>query len=188
MNLSSYNCSICAASVEVSKSYYAVLSKRNPYQICKKCQHRGGDLKYRVKYKIGDKGRECKDCNTWKEYALYPANGKNQSICKDCNNAKAKSCWNVDAEFTARTRLSNKKSHLMKSYGLTLEAYELLLKEAEYRCTICKSSDMLCVDHCHTTNKVRGILCRNCNKALGIFKDSTELLDKAKEYLHARSL
>jgi hypothetical protein len=43
--------------------------------------------------------------------------------------------------------------------------------------------DTVAVDHCHTTGKIRGLLCNGCNKGLGLFLDSTKLLQNAKEYL-----
>ena len=53
---------------------------------------------------------------------------------------------------------------------------------------ICKAPETLqnknlAVDHCHKTGKVRGLLCSKCNKGLGLFKDSKELLTTAIEYL-----
>lgn len=59
-------------------------------------------------------------------------------------------------------------------------------------CAICKEPQSvllkgelkrLAVDHCHKTKKIRGLLCDNCNKGLGLFKDKPELLNSASEYL-----
>lgn len=53
-------------------------------------------------------------------------------------------------------------------------------------CIICgNDGPKLAVDHCHSTNKVRGILCMNCNQGLGKFKDDPELLEFARIYLLA---
>ena len=57
------------------------------------------------------------------------------------------------------------------------------LKETTKECVICGSIGHLVVDHCHKTNKVRGILCTNCNLALGHFKDDVSLLEYARIYL-----
>lgn len=55
-------------------------------------------------------------------------------------------------------------------------------------CAICGEffGDTSDIDHCHATGVVRGLLCHNCNVAIGHFKDSTENLLKAVEYLNAR--
>ena len=51
-------------------------------------------------------------------------------------------------------------------------------------CVICgNDGPKLAVDHCHSTNKIRGILCMNCNQGLGKFKDDPELLEFARIYL-----
>ena len=50
-------------------------------------------------------------------------------------------------------------------------------------CMICGSTHRLCIDHCHTTNKVRGILCSRCNAGLGMFRDDPVKLKAAIKYL-----
>jgi len=50
-------------------------------------------------------------------------------------------------------------------------------------CQICGSTDKLCYDHCHTTGKFRGVLCRSCNSAIGLLGDTKESLYKAYKYL-----
>lgn len=50
-------------------------------------------------------------------------------------------------------------------------------------CVLCSSKDNLCFDHCHNSMKFRGVLCRSCNAALGLFKDNPELLRKAAKYV-----
>lgn len=63
-----------------------------------------------------------------------------------------------------------------------------MLQEKGNRCGICQiEADLLkeClhIDHCHTTGKVRGLLCRSCNLGLGFFRDSPELMNNASLYL-----
>jgi 5-methylcytosine-specific restriction endonuclease McrA len=70
-------------------------------------------------------------------------------------------------------------------YGISREDFFLMLEKQNYQCTLCltpidKSSH---IDHCHTTNKVRGILCARCNKGLGHFKDNIVVLKRAIQYL-----
>lgn len=50
-------------------------------------------------------------------------------------------------------------------------------------CMICNKNTELCYDHCHTTMKFRGVLCRSCNKAIGQLGDTADSLKKAYEYL-----
>jgi len=78
---------------------------------------------------------------------------------------------------------------LLKSHGLTLETYAELLENQGYTCAICGSdnpihwSNKFVVDHCHTTHRVRGLLCSNCNRGLGLFGDDPERLLAAAAYL-----
>ena len=59
--------------------------------------------------------------------------------------------------------------------------------ETVKECVICGDSVELVVDHCHSTNKVRGMLCGSCNLGLGKFKDDPQLLEFARIYLLANS-
>ena len=82
-----------------------------------------------------------------------------------------------------KRKKSVKRSELKNRYNLSLEDYETLLIKQNEVCAICKESCVLHVDHCHTTGKVRGLLCRSCNLGLGFFKDKPELFEAAKEYV-----
>lgn len=85
-------------------------------------------------------------------------------------------------EITRRYQLKYK-------YGIDEEYYQLLLKSQNFTCAICHTDTetgkwkRFCVDHCHLTGKVRGLLCNECNRGMGLLKDSEEILLKAAEYL-----
>jgi hypothetical protein len=78
-----------------------------------------------------------------------------------------------------------------KRYGITIEEFDRLYEACEGKCQICRkplnrewrSKYMACVDHDHETRRVRGILCRRCNQALGAFGDLIEGLQIAIDYL-----
>lgn len=73
---------------------------------------------------------------------------------------------------------------LQTKYGITLEQYTEMYNSQKGLCKICDGfMEVLRVDHCHSTSKVRGLLCHKCNVGLGHFNDSIELLSKATLYL-----
>lgn len=81
----------------------------------------------------------------------------------------------------------------LKKFGLTIEQYDNMLQSQNSVCKICgkpelaKVGNRLAVDHCHKTGKVRGLLCSLCNKGIGHFYDSVELLQKTIDYLNEGS-
>lgn len=62
------------------------------------------------------------------------------------------------------------------------ESLDEIIKST-FECTICGDNTELVVDHCHSTYKIRGMLCNRCNKGLGLFRDFPELLEFARIYL-----
>lgn len=81
-----------------------------------------------------------------------------------------------------------KNLHLKRKYGITLKEYKEILLSQDNRCSICNrhKDDFkihLAVDHNHTTGKVRGLLCSNCNNVLGHAHDNIDVLKKSIVYL-----
>jgi hypothetical protein len=99
-------------------------------------------------------------------------------------------------DFTPQERIIHReriwKQKLKREYGITPNVYWELYKKQNGVCGICgcKSTDVnsktedtkLCVDHCHNTGKVRGLLCRKCNLALQVI-ENTLFVQKAFLYL-----
>lgn len=78
-----------------------------------------------------------------------------------------------------------KRRHaVMDRYGLALEVYDTLMAIAA--CKICgKKKDKMVMDHCHATGKNRGVLCPQCNHAIGLMYDSPDSLRSAANYLES---
>ena len=78
-----------------------------------------------------------------------------------------------------------RNTRLKFSYGISTDDYDALLGQQNGICAICEtqSEQTLCVDHCHSTGMVRGLLCRKCNLGLGYYDDEPRLLLKAIAYL-----
>lgn len=83
-----------------------------------------------------------------------------------------------------------------RRYGVGLDWVENTLKTQGYVCAICervgfKMRDChytgLNLDHCHDTGKPRGLLCHNCNRALGLFQDDPEIMKRAADYVTKHS-
>ena len=126
------------------------------------------------------------------EASKYPQGRFNPKPCRECGK-----------EFTpfAPSHLycsdecacvAHDRRRMEKAYGMTLEEYEGLVKSHAGKCAICGGEgfelvpgqkSLIVIDHCHATGKVRGLLCHNCNRGLGLFKDSVESLKSAIKYL-----
>ena len=84
----------------------------------------------------------------------------------------------------------------LRTYGITLDQYHSMAEKQEFCCAVCgevpnegkRGGDGFHIDHNHVTNRVRGLLCGNCNVGLGMFSDSPTILDAAKSYLLSTSV
>lgn len=87
-----------------------------------------------------------------------------------------------------------KKMDLKRFYGVTLDWYKQTLEQQRFCCAICGKPESentqrngkplnLSVDHCHTTGLVRGLLCNNCNRAIGMLNHNIDVLNAAIGYL-----
>ena len=115
--------------------------------------------------------------------------------CKACCKADAKEVFRANPEpYRKRAREvppeKSRAQRLRKKYGITIDDYNRMLEQQGGTCAICPAvvsghnmTDDLLVDHCHSTNKVRGLLCADCNLMLGCINDNVELLEKAVLYL-----
>jgi len=122
----------------------------------------------------------------------YPQKHFKDKPCKFCGNMfspKAPSHLYCSQDCTDKGWSDN---YLQKTYGLSQKEYDDLEKAQEGKCAVCRGEGFkmrehhfktLVVDHCHTTNKVRGLLCHNCNRALGLLKDNLNTLNNAIKYL-----
>ena len=97
-----------------------------------------------------------------------------RSQCKLCTNAKGRV---RSKRWGKKWHQGRRNSWLKRRYGLTLETYDALLKSQGGVCKICHSPSprrnnqaYMCVDHCHKTGRVRGLLCVKCNVLVGLLE------------------
>lgn len=100
----------------------------------------------------------------------------------------SKRCLNEKNHNSPKYNTVQRDYFYRRRYGFSGEEYTDLFNKQDGCCAICGNHQInmkrrLSVDHCHETNKVRGLLCQKCNRGLGLFNDSLDVLDKAKEYL-----
>jgi len=104
---------------------------------------------------------------------------------RDGLNAQRREKRSSDAEFRERLiERQNERRHILV-YRLSKADYDRMLIAQNGACAICKrkSKRRLCVDHCHVTGEVRGLICHKCNTALGLFDDDPERMVAASYYV-----
>lgn len=151
---------------------------------------------------------KCAACGSKKQYELQEARMRHRInnniilICVDCNiEMKSEECWR--AQLKAKnprckkcTKKRNDKWSDLKSIStqckVTRAQYNTLLEKQNNVCAICETQERrrlhgktvrLCVDHCHKSGKIRGLLCSSCNQSLGLMKDNPSQLRAAANYL-----
>ena len=142
---------------------------------------------YIIVYKNGNKPKDQQTGNPEK----YPQKYFNCKICGVCKKGfTPRSPSELYCSDKCKDWAASDK-YLKRTYGMSKYEYDELHNNNR-KCEICGSVGFilnkdskikLVIDHCHHTNEIRGILCHNCNRALGLFKDSITNLKKAIEYL-----
>jgi len=142
--------------------------------------------------------KHCNKCNTDKSpnafYKSKKARDGLHSWCKECCREYHKSEHYIEIrnkyhksevgkasrkKYTQsdKYRFIRKRNHIKRNYNIDV-------KDIPDECQICSSRTRISVDHCHTTGKVRGFLCQNCNATLGMAKDDVSRLQKLIDYLN----
>ena len=144
--------------------------------------------------------KTCNKCGETKSLEDFPKR-------KDSKDGRLNSCKVCEGKRKAKYRYTEeqwKEWRLKKNYGITMDDYQTLLESQNHSCAICgvhiddyvsqcansenkfakrKSKQNFSVDHCHTTGKIRGLLCFRCNLVLGYAQDNKEVLLNAVRYL-----
>lgn len=116
--------------------------------------------------------KPCKSCATTLKYVR---NGG----CIECQNARNR------INYKATDPKIKQNYQLQWKYGITIEQYESMLADQNYACAVCniKEPRTFVVDHCHTTGKVRSILCNCCNLIIGMVKEDVTVLEQLSKYI-----
>ena len=121
-----------------------------------------------------NKEKECTHCHQFKLSDKFGSDrSKSDGLtctCKVCRYKASRDCY------------------LKRQFNISSDEYNELFNKQECRCIICNihQSELtrkLAVDHNHKTGKIRGLLCDNCNRAIGLLKDDPEVLERAFKYL-----
>lgn len=120
--------------------------------------------------------KKCTKCGIQKPLSQF----YKDNATKDKHQPKCKPCHE---KVKVKSRLG--------AYGLTEESYKALFEKQANKCAICfelfSSTKHTHIDHCHKTNEVRALLCHGCNTAIGLLKESPEIIKSALAYLEKYS-
>ncbi len=112
--------------------------------------------------------------------------------CKKCHTRSSKPAY--DRNRATRVKQSE-RARKLRNFGLTQESWDKMNQSQEEKCAICGEKETqrdgqygtlkkLSIDHCHSSGKIRGLLCQQCNFGLGCFRDNPEYLSAAVLYLN----
>jgi hypothetical protein len=155
---------------------------------CKKC----GEIKprsdfYRAAGMRDGYRSECKSCHLAQQKRWYQANrDKAIASVKRWQQENAEHLHEYRRGYRQRRRAEERDAYLRRTFGISTDDYDRLLAAQGGGCAICgkrPGNISLHVDHDHETGAIRGLLCVGCNNALGQFRDSTELLARASDYV-----
>jgi Recombination endonuclease VII len=195
MDLSLKTCTKCKLPLPPSNFYNQKGCKDNLRSRCKVCQGkytRNKESLYRSKGLCVRDGKNpiaptsksfCRECLDKAATAIKKrqATRKQEGKCFDCDNPK------VTAQFCEEHRKLRSNRFYKYKYGITVEEKREMYYQQNGKCEICKKEILTSrdcnLDHDHETNQIRGLLCGDCNRGLGAFKDNVEILLNTIKYL-----
>lgn len=128
---------------------------------------KGRNIRPRVVVPEGHK--YCRTCGAIKPHSEWTRNSSASdglaTLCKSCKAVKGRA------------------GHLKHHYGLTEAERDQMVASRMGLCIICLKATAAHVDHCHKTGRVRGVLCFNCNSAIGKLGDDPDAVRRAAAYL-----
>ncbi|WP_329408178.1 endonuclease VII domain-containing protein [Streptomyces sp. NBC_00704] len=147
----------------------------------------------------------CREC--WAAYhqARQVAQGRNvrprvdtpegNKFCRSCEEVKPHREWHRNATASdglatcckACKAVKGRRGHLKRQYGMTEAERDAMVASQKGLCVICLKAPAVHVDHCHETGRVRGVLCFNCNSAIGKLGDDPDAVRRAAAYLEGTS-
>lgn len=154
---------------------------------CKQCSHEN-----RVSYYYKNQEDSIKKAGDWKKENRERVNEQVKEDRK-INPEKYKNWQQKHMEKEGELYPMKAAARRRK---ITLGYYQELIDKQDNKCAICKREETrmfngkvtrLCIDHCHSNGKVRGLLCHDCNTAIGKFEDRIDLLNSAILYLKSHS-
>ncbi|MGO4748250.1 endonuclease VII domain-containing protein [Streptomyces sp. 2MCAF27] len=147
----------------------------------------------------------CRECAAAYHQQRQVAKGRNirprvdvpsgHKYCRTCGEIKPYNEWhrNATASDGLATRckackaVQGRRGHLKRQYGITEAERNEMVASQMGLCVICLKAPAVHVDHCHKTGKVRGVLCFNCNSAIGKLGDDPDIGRRAVAYLEGNA-
>lgn len=130
------------------------------------------------------KTKPCSRCKIIKNISDFSKDKQHSSGYKSACKVCAKQDWitwrTVNLESARKT---DRISHYVRKYGLSIEEATALVEDRTGLCKICANIVPLVVDHCHISGLVRGLICSSCNSVLGYSKDNINTLKASIKYL-----
>ena len=155
--------------------------------------------------------KKCTKCKVLKDFCAFNKKAKSKdglnTYCRECCKHDQAEWRKNNPTFGVKNYRSWRQQNPIKykettrkkglrQYGLSIEEWEIIFDKQNGVCAICNLPETvidkgtkrrLAVDHCHSTGKVRGLLCTKCNRAIGLLNDNPEILDKASAYLRKQN-
>lgn len=189
-------CTKCGEEKPLSGFYKSKTGKYGVGSYCRVCNvaiNREKRERYLRSPGVKVEEKECGQCGKVKPivefYSDPGARDKAASKCKECDREYQRARYKKNGRARPRDKKAEQEYHRKRVYGITPEQYAAMIERSGGLCEICGrvpsevSGKGACVDHCHDSGAVRGILCHPCNVALGNFRDDPEVLRAAIGYL-----